>query len=450
MVSRLIVASNRLPASVVETHDGLSLSRSNGGLATALASLFKQETSLWVGWTGLRRHISEEELAHLDMPPYLAPINLSNEEVSLYYDQFANGIMWPVAHGLTATETFTNAQWSATQQVTSHFADTIKQLIKPSDCIWIHDYHLMLLPAELRRRGIANRIGFFLHTPFPTPYDFQKLPHAPELLKSLLTVDVLGVQVARDVARLQDAQKILNISSNHTLIKAFPIGIDFKSFDALNDDARVQKMATLFRRQAKGKIIILSMSRLDYTKGVRSQLRAFEAFIAQYPARETLVYRLNVAPSRESVLEYRELKEEIEQIVATINTKYGTKTWQPIRYTYENIGLEELAVWYQAADIHLNVPIADGMNLIAKEYIAARQTPGVLIISDTMGAANQLEDALIIPPENSLAICTALLQALTMSATEKARRWKKLRANVKTEDVAKWAHDFTHALQQRK
>jgi trehalose 6-phosphate synthase/phosphatase len=450
MVSRLIVASNRLPASVVETHDGLSLSRSNGGLATALASLFKQETSLWVGWTGLRRHISEKELAHLAMPPYLAPINLSNAEVSLYYDQFANGIMWPVAHGLAPTETFTNAQWSATQQVTSHFADTIKQLLKPSDCIWIHDYHLMLLPAELRRRGITNRIGFFLHTPFPAASDFQRLPHAPELLKSLLAVDVLGVQVARDVARLQDAQKILNISSSYTLIEAFPIGIDFKSFDSLNDDARVQKMATLFRRQAKGKTIILSMSRLDYTKGVRSQLRAFEAFIVQYPARETLVYCLNVAPSRESVLEYRELKEEIERIVAAINTKYGTKTWQPVHYTYDNIGLEELAAWYQVADIHVNIPVADGMNLIAKEYVAARRAPGVLIISSTMGAADQLKDALIVPPEDSLALRSALLQALTMPATEKARRWKKLRTNVETEDVTKWAYDFTHALHQRK
>jgi trehalose 6-phosphate synthase/phosphatase len=450
MVSRLIVASNRLPASVIETHDGLSLSRSNGGLATALASLFKQEASLWVGWTGLRRYISDGKLALLEMPPYLAPINLTNKEIELYYDQFANGILWPVAHGLAATQPFTSAQWKAVEHVTNHFANTIKQLLEPSDCIWIHDYHLMLLPAELRKRGVTNRIGFFLHTPFPRAAQFQALPHASELIKSLLMADVLGVQVARDVTRLQEAQKILNVSNDHALIRAFPIGIDFKSFDSLNDNVHVTSMAAMFKRQIGEKTIILSMSRLDYTKGVRNQLRAFEALITDYPAKETLVYRLNVAPSRESVLEYRELKEEIEQIVASINAKYRTKTWQPIHYTYENIGLEELAAWYQVADIHLNVPVADGMNLIAKEYVAARRPPGVLIVSNTMGAADQLKDALIIPPENVLAGRDALLQALAMSSNEKAKRWKNLRRNVETEQVAKWADDFMSALQKRK
>lgn len=450
MVSRLIVASNRLPASVTETHDGLSLSRSNGGLATALASLFQQDTSLWVGWTGLRRHISSKDLARLAMPPYLAPINLTNKEIALYYDQFANGIMWPVAHGLTPTVDFTNAQWRALQRVTSHFADVIKQLLQPNDYIWIHDYHLVLLPAELRRRGITNRVGFFLHTPFPTASDFQKLPHAAELLKSLLSANVLGVQVDRDVKRITAVQKKLAMNNTDALIKAFPIGIDFESFDSLNDAVRVKAMAASFRKPFKDKTIILSMSRLDYTKGVRNQLRAFEVLIADYPLRENLIYRLNVAPSRESVLEYRELKEEIEALVATINAKYGTDAWQPIHYTYENIGLEALAAWYQVGDIHLNIPIADGMNLIAKEYVAARRTPGVLIISSTMGAADQLKEALIIPPENVIAARDALLQALTMPTNEKTERWKKLRHNVKTERVTKWASDFTSALQQRK
>jgi trehalose 6-phosphate synthase/phosphatase len=450
MVSRLIVVSNRLPASVIETHDGLSLSRSNGGLATALASLFQQDTSLWVGWTGLRRHISKKQLARLALPPYLAPINLTDKEIGLYYDKFANGILWPVAHGLPATESFTSSQWRAVQHVTNQFADAIKQLLRPEDSIWIHDYHLMLLPAELRKRGITNRIGFFLHTPFPAVSNFEKLPHAPELLKSLLAADVLGVQTIQDVARLRGIQKSFPTSNNRTRIKAFPIGIDFKSFDSLNEATQVKAMAASFRQHAKAKTIILSMSRLDYTKGVRNQLRAFEALIADYPARETLIYRLNVAPSRESVPEYRELKEEIEQLVAHINTEYGTKTWQPIDYTYKNIGLEELAAWYQVADIHLNIPVADGMNLIAKEYVAARRSPGVLIISSTMGAAAQLKDALIIPPEDALVTRDALLQALAMSIPEKAKRWKALRHNVETEHVMKWADDFMNALQQRK
>lgn len=447
MVSRLIVASNRLPVSVVENGDELSLSRSNGGLATALASLFQQDTSLWVGWTGLRRHISKNELASLKMPPFLHPINLTDEEITHYYDMFANGILWPVAHGLDATVPFTKDQWNAVQHVTSHFADTIEHILQPNDRIWIHDYHLLLLPAELARRGIKNKIGFFLHTPFPAAADFQKLPYAAQLLTSLLSVDILGVQVARDIKRLREVKKIMN-KSGHARIAAFPIGIDFASFDSLNESKNVKQRASFIEKEIAEKKVILSMSRLDYTKGVRSQLHAFEALIASYPARESLLYRLNVAPSRESVLEYRELKNEIEQIVTEINKKYGTKTWQPIHYTYENMGLEELAAWYQAADIHFNVPVADGMNLIAKEYVAARQNPGVLIISSTMGAAEQLQEALIIPPENTTAARDALLLALEMPAGEKAERWQKLRHNVKTQHVTKWANDFIKALEK--
>ncbi|QQG51176.1 MAG: trehalose-6-phosphate synthase [Candidatus Saccharibacteria bacterium] len=448
MVSRLIVASNRLPVSVVETSDGLSLSRSNGGLATALASLFQQDTSLWVGWTGLRRHITDKELASLNIPPFLQPINLTDEEITLYYDMFANGILWPVAHGLAATTPFTEEQWSAVQQVTKHFADTIERILQPSDRIWIHDYHLILLPAELARRGIKNKIGFFLHTPLPTAVDFQKLPHAAELLSSLLSVDILGMQVSRDVTRLHKIQQTMGIKKSRADIKAFPIGIDFDSFDSLNDSKDALALTSSIKKQVKDKTIILSMSRLDYTKGVRNQLHAFEALIAEYPERESLLYRLNVAPSRESVLEYRSLKNEIEALVQKINKKYGTKTWQPIDYTYENMGLEELAAWYRASDIHFNVPVADGMNLIAKEYVAARRDPGVLIISDTMGAAEQLQDAIIIPPEDVAAAHAALLAAIKMPAHEKAVRWKKLRHNVKTHHVTKWANDFIKALEK--
>jgi trehalose 6-phosphate synthase/phosphatase len=381
------------------------------------------------------------------MPPFLQPINLTNEEITLYYDMFANGILWPVAHGLDATVPFTKDQWSAVKHVTTHFADTIEHILQPNDRIWIHDYHLILLPAELAKRGIKNKVGFFLHTPFPAATDFQKLPHAAELLASLLSVDILGVQVTRDVKRLRDAKKAMN-KNGRARITAFPIGIDFTSFDSLNESNNVKKNVSFIKKEAGGKKVILSMSRLDYTKGVRNQLHAFEALIASYPARESLLYRLNVAPSRESVLEYRELKNEIEQIVVEINKKYGTKTWQPIHYTYENMGLEELAAWYQVADIHFNIPVADGMNLIAKEYVAARRTPGVLIISGTMGAAEQLQEAIIIPPEDVAAAHAALLAAIRMPADEKTSRWKKLRHNVKTEHVAKWANDFIKALEK--
>lgn len=445
MASRLIVVSNRLPVSVCETPNGLSLSRSNGGLATALASLFREETSVWVGWTGLRRHLQSTELEKLAMPSHLKPINLTDEEITLYYDQFANGILWPVMHGLSPTIASAEVQWRAMQAVTNHFADAVETTLQSEDRIWIHDYHLLLLPGVLRKRGIKNRIGFFLHTPFSVATDFRKLPHNTTIFKSIMSVDILGVQTERDVTRLQAL--LPDKQTKLPLIKSFPIGIDFESFDSLNESPKVTAMAESFRRRYGKKTIILSMSRLDYTKGICTQLRAFEAFIKQFPKRKTVIYRLNVAPSRESVLEYRELKEEIEQLAAKINTIYGTASWQPVDYTYENIGLQEISAWYQVADIHLNVPVADGMNLIAKEYIAARRPPGVAIISNTMGAAAQLKEALAIPPENIDAARDALKQALEMTNHEKTERWRNLRQNVKAEHVVKWADDFISSLE---
>lgn len=444
MTDRLIIVSNRLPISVHDEHGALSLSRSNGGLATALASLFHQDSSLWIGWTGLRRHLSNKEVEQLDMPPHLMPVNLTGQEIAHYYDKFSNGILWPLAHGLPATVNFTETLWREAKKVTGKFADAIQRTIQTTDTIWIHDYHLMLLPAELRRRGITNRIGFFLHTPFPPFASVQHLPHLRDLVKSIVAANVIGLQVKRDVERFNEICTALKLP--HAAAKSFPIGIDFASFDSLNDDPAVQAMANTFKKQLGGKTIISSLSRLDYTKGILTQLRAFRALIADLPDPQRIVYRLNVAPSRESVLEYRELRSDIEQLVDAINTEFGTASWQPVIYTYDNIGLQELAAWYQISNIHLNVPVADGMNLIAKEYVAARRKPGVLIISGTMGAADQLKEAVIVPPENIAETADALRQALAMPRSDKATRWAALRHNVKTQQVADWAQTFLDEL----
>lgn len=447
MAHRLIVVSNRLPISVHEENGALSLSRSNGGLATALASLFQQDSSLWIGWTGLRRHLSTKEIDKLAVPPHLIPINLTNQEVIQYYDLFSNGILWPLAHGLPATSPLTNIRWQNVMHVTRQFADKIEQTANPEDVIWIHDYHLFYLPAELRRRGIKNRIGFFLHTPFPPSRSFHNLPRNHELMQSLLSVDVLGFQTERDVNRFKTLATTLNVPVPPQLtIKSFPIGVDFESFDSLNESDEVRRMADNFKQQIGDKTIIFSLSRLDYTKGILTQLRAFETLLDTLAIPDQVVYRLNIAPSRESMLEYQELREEIESLVSTINSRFGTKQWQPALYTYENIGLQEIAAWYQIADIHLNIPLADGMNLIAKEYIAARRSPGVLIISNTMGAAIQLKEALIVTPEADTEIVHALRQALEMSEKEKVKRWNTLRHNVKTEQVSDWAKAFLDAL----
>lgn len=427
----------------------VSLSRSNGGLATALSGLFNQETSLWIGWTGLRRYLTNNELRLLNIPPYLAPINLTPKELDCYYDQFSNGILWPLIHGLPATAQFTDMLWKKVTMVTEKFADALENIVKTDDIIWIHDYHLMLLPAELRRRGVTNRMGLFLHTPFPEPDMIRDLPYVNKLIQSLSTLDVLGLQTKRDTLRFDKVCATLQLHRpSNLIVKAFPIGIDFDSFDQLNDDPVVNAQVRQLSKRLGDAKLILSVSRLDYTKGILTQLRAFQMLLSRLPNTIRVTYRLNVAPSRESVPEYQYLRQDIERLVADINTRSGTPTWQPVEYAYENIGLQELAAWYQIADIHLNLPIADGMNLVAKEYVAARRTPGILVISDAMGAADQLRDAIVIPAENSTAAATALEKALAMSIEEKTQRWEVLRHNVKTEHVAKWAQNFLDQLVQ--
>lgn len=449
MARRLIIVSNRLPLSVHDERGKLSLSRSNGGLATALASLFDEASSVWVGWTSARRRLSKEEFAALDMPPYIKPINLSASEVTSYYDTVANGILWPLAHGIEPTADSSAAINNDVQKVIRLFADAVESIITPDDLIWIHDYHLFLLPQELRRRGIHNKIGFFLHTPFFPPTALSAIPFFDDIMASLLTVDVIGLQVERDVRHFQDALNAQNITlPPQTIVRAFPIGIDFASFDSLNNSSEVKAHVRDIQRQFQNQTIIFSLSRLDYTKGVITQLEAFEYFLSRQSNPKRIIYRLNVAPSREAVPEYEELKEEIAKKVIAINTCFATGTWQPVVYTYENIGLHEMCAWYQVADIHLNTPIADGMNLIAKEYIAARRPAGALVISSTMGAAQQLKEALIVPPADITAIALALEKALGMPEVEKNKRWQALRQEVKEHQASHWAHDFLRALRQ--
>jgi trehalose 6-phosphate synthase/phosphatase len=446
MVRRLIIASNRLPVSVREEHGLLSLSRSNGGLATALASLFDQDSSLWVGWTGYRCQLSLSDIESLGLPPYVAPVNLTKKEISGYYDHFSNGILWPLAHGLPMTSVFSDDLWQDVQSVTKRFAEAIESVVRPSDIIWVHDYHLMLLPGMLRSRGIKNRIGFFLHTPFPSPKFAARMPHFQDIMGSLLQTDLIGLQVGRDVRRFKKALAAFSPAVSHPpVVMSFPIGIDFDSFNSPADTESVTKLAATLKKPFARKTVIFSLSRLDYTKGIITQLRAYERLLATHPERD-IVYRLNVAPSRESMLEYRELREEVEALVSSINKRLGTKTWQPVVYSYDNMGAAEITAWYQIADIHLNTPIADGMNLIAKEYVAARKEPGVLIISSTMGAARQLQEALIVPPHAIAPTARALQSALSMPKKEKSRRWTVLRQEVEAHQASGWANDFLRSL----
>lgn len=436
--------SNRLPVSVREEHGNLTLSRSNGGLATALASLFDQNTSLWVGWTGLRRRLSGQRLKELDFPPYLLPINLTKNEIAGYYDGFSNSVLWPLAHGLSKNSRHTTVLWQDYYRVNKKFAKAISSVVRPDDLIWVHDYHLFLLPQLLREMGVTNKIGFFLHTPFFSAEAIAKTGHNNELLHGILAADFIGLQTAADVTRFHNTLRAAHIAQTPN-VQVLPIGIDFDQFNELANDDEVGRMTHEHKQVLAGKTVIFSLSRLDYTKGILTQLDAFERLLKTVDKPENIIYRLNVAPSREEVREYHRLKNQIERRVNRINTRYAQ---QPVWYSYDNMGIKEMTAWYRVGDIHLNVPIADGMNLIAKEYVAAKQSPGILVISNTMGAAAQLKDALMVPPSDTKLIAAALQTALLMPANERQARWNRLRKQVKDTQAKDWATKFLTELQK--
>lgn len=448
MSARVLIVSNRLPITISETDHSLAMSRSNGGLATALAATLDTQDTVWIGWAGLARDLSTAETTQLGVPKNLRPIGLSTEEIHTYYEGFANRILWPLAHGLDAAISFGRPLARNVDRVIEKFADAIIDEIQPDDIVWIHDYHLLYLPAELRRRGIKNRIGFFLHTPFWPITHQLNLPRPGQIANNIAACDVFGVQTQRDVTA---AKKFMHFYPNLSArVRAFPIGVDFADFDDRSDDPTIAKLAASLKQSLSGRTIIFSLSRLDYTKGILTQLDAIERLAEQLEHPERIVYRLNVAPSRELVPEYADLKTAIEDRVTQINRHFKRPGWQPIEYSYQNIGIDEITAWYQISDIHLNTPIADGMNLIAKEYIAARRQPGVLVISQAMGAATQLRDALTVPPGDIPAITRALRQALTIPDDEKTARWNNLRNNVATHTVENWAATFIKAVKKSK
>ena len=429
-MGRIILVSNRLPIGISLREDGtLEASRSNGGLATALSSLFDSQESVWIGWTGLRRHLSAKEVRSLQLPSDIIPLNLTNKQIDHYYDRLSNGVLWPVMHEVPPSIELNEADTRSLHAVLRHFADAIVETIKPDDVLWIHDYHLLLLPGLLRKRGITNRMGFFLHTPFPAPDFTYMFPMIRETVRSLRSIDVLGVQVRRDVI----AAKQLGLTAT-----AYPIGVDFDRIDRIGNLSSTHKRSEKIRQKYPHKQIITSLSRLDYTKGILTQLDAIKLLARK---RSDFVYRLNIAPSRESVIEYRDLYDSIVARVNKMNAK------QPIvDFTYENLGEVDVTALLNASDMQLNIPTKDGMNLVAKEHIAARRAPAVIVLSQEAGAADQLKEALLVPPNDPATTASALSYGLDMSQEEKNRRWRALRKNVRQENVQKWYEDFMHDL----
>lgn len=423
-----------------------------GGLATALTSVADQYDMLWIGWPGNKKLLSNTQLNDLHFPDILVPISLSARLIKNYYDRFSNGMLWPLMHGITPSRLAGEADWDAMHEVCRRFADAIEEKLQPDDVIWVHDYHLVLLPKMLRDDGVKNRLGFFLHTPFPRPKYLKKWRHCRRMLKSLSQVDVLGFQTERDAKNFKDCLNDANIEMKKgAIVRDFPIGVDYKAFHTATKTPAVSMYLRKLKNTLTGKKVVLSVSRLDYTKGIIEQLWAVERVLETYGPTKIL-YKIVVAPSRENVDEYKKLKQEIEETVDFINKwfkrRYGVV---PIEFSYRAHGFEELNAWYRAADVLLVTPKIDGMNLVVKEYIAARNDErGAIVLSQTIGAAFQLKDAVQVEPDDVTAIADGLMHALTMPALERIRRWRRLRRNVREENVFWWTKQFLDVLYDTK
>jgi trehalose 6-phosphate synthase/phosphatase len=443
---RLIIVSNRPPIKVQETKAGLEVKPAPGGLASALSRIHAWPESLWVGWSGLGRRLSLAEFQSLQLGPKLALINLEPGLYRRYYDAFANGSVWPVLHGFDARKMYGPADFNAVQVVTDRFARCVAELAAPDDLIWVHDFQLPLLPGRLRELGLRNRIGFFLHVPFPEPRQFAKLPDHNLIAASVARADVVGFQTPADARRFERYAAAQGLRLAAGQVGAYPIGVDAERYGRARDRPEVARHRQELERRYEGKRVIFSVSRLDYTKGILHQLQAVDGLLAASPRRRDVVYKLVVSPSREDLAEYQEEKLASAALAEAINRSYGDAAWQPVEYEYRNLDFDELVAWYERADIMLVAPLVDGMNLIAKEYVAAHGDDGVLVLSGRAGAAVQLREAVIVEPRDISGVVRGLQRAGGMDAAERRERMRRLREVVEREDVRAWAEGFLREL----
>lgn len=462
-ISKTIIISNRLPVKITEEDGAYKLSPSEGGLATGLGSVYKSGNNIWIGWPGIeipadRHNEVREKLATLN----LIPVFLTNEEISLYYEGFSNEILWPVFHYLVTYANYEQIYWDYYKIVNRKFKDVVLKHLNLGDTIWVHDYQLLVLPQLIRAEQRQVTIGFFQHIPFPSFEIFRLIPWREELIEGMLGADLLGFHTFDDARHFLSAASRLsssNLSDNiliyrnrHIVVEAFPMGIDARKFERLTRSEKVAKFTASFKASLRNVKTILSIDRLDYSKGILQRLQAYELLLQLYPEYiGKLALYMIVVPSRDTVPKYKELKDQIDQLVGNINARFRTINWVPVHYFYRSFSVEFLSAIYGTADICLVTPMRDGMNLVSKEYVASRaQQDGVLILSEMAGASKELLDALIVNPNNIGDIMQAIVQAINMPAEEQHARMKNMQNVVTKFDIHLWVKNFMDKLKEVK
>lgn len=454
-MARLVVVSNRvsLPRE--------RISRA-GGLAVALREALQRRGGLWFGWSGSVHETAADEpaVAAAGRVTY-ATLDLSRDEHETYYLGYANSTLWPLCHYRLGLIDFHRIDYEGYCGVNVRFAAQLVPLLKPDDIIWVHDYHFIPMATQLRKAGVRNRIGFFLHIPFPAPQVLSALPDHKALLENLADYDLVGFQTDADVRAFLDSIRDEGGGSftpdgrfeafgRRSRAASFPIGIDTADFEQLGADSVTSPETERLRISLAGRTLVVGVDRLDYSKGLLARFDAFSLLLECHPEHRSKVTYMQVAPlSREDVAQYKSLRRDLDRAAGRINGKFAEFDWVPLRYLNKSFPRRTLAGFYRSARVGLVTPFRDGMNLVAKEYVAAQDPadPGVLVLSRFAGAADELKHALIVNPYDVDQIAEAIHTALVMPQHERRRRWEAMMPGLRANTLATWRESFLRALE---
>ncbi len=461
----LIIVSNRLFFSI---KPDLSFSKSPGGLVSGIKTFLKKaefiKDYIWIGWPGASFDKKKAESVRKKAKRLKChPVFIPSKQLDKFYNGFCNKILWPLFHGFASYAVYDKSFWENYVAVNNLFCEEVTKYINSDSTVWIHDYHLMLLPSMLRNLFSEITIGFFLHIPFPPPEIFMQLPWRKEILEGLLGCDLIGfhtheytINFLRTLSRTLGIEHqtggLLFYQDRVIKVDTFPMGIDFDLFYNACERKKIKSISQYIKKKLKGKKIIFSADRLDYTKGLYNKLLAFEELLIKRPDfHEKVVFIMVVVPSREGVDHYQRMKKQLEEKISEINGKFGKIGWTPILYYYKLLNFEELVGHYLATDVILVTPLKDGMNLIAKEFVASRKDQrGVIILSEFAGSAKELKEALIVNPNSISELSNALEKALELPEEEQRVRILFMQENLKKYDIISWGKDFLYTLNSLK
>lgn len=473
MGKRLIIISNRLPVNIETRNKTEEVKLSSGGLVSAISSYLERkeirnekdfDETIWVGVPGCSESIWNKVKPGIPSGSYeYVPVFCTRKDFDGYYNGMSNSVLWALFHYFPSFAEFNSISYEQYQKVNRDFFDVLEKRLRKDDIIWIHDYHLLPLAGMIRKERPDVTIGFFLHIPFPSYEIFRIMPTLwqKELLEGMMGADLLGFHTEEYASYFVECVKIIlniehqdcKISWENRIVKAgvFPISIDFDKFFKAYDDSEVEKERTLIRSTFAKQKVIFSADRLDYTKGVYNRLKAYEHFLKVCPEyREKVVFVIVIVPSRDAISKYAERKKMIDEYIGSMNGRIGNYRWQPVIYQYNSLSFTELMAMYTSCDLALITPVRDGMNLVAKEFVASRKDKkGVLVLSEMTGAARELTGALTINPTDTEEIAEQIRTGLEMSISDQSSRIAIMQERIKQYDVIEWAEDFLSKLNNK-